>query len=194
MNQRVNTLKGMRQMKKDNTTVPSISTTCFLARELELSASFTADVPGSAIKCLAIMAYRTTSMQSGSRKNTVIIIMKKKEGQNVLASVRQAGTSVPSMYSRCWSYLAINSIGLRQSQSEFITGVLQIHWVHRTSKQAAHSSQDRTRKKNKHHALQCVQLHGKLCSLITCVKKYFTYYNSVFRLSIQLTNFIFIFK
>jgi hypothetical protein len=99
MNQMMKTLKGMRQTKNERTTVPSIRTTCFLARVLLLSKSLTAEVTGSAIRWRAIAAYNTMRTSSGTRKNTEMVMMKKNVGQNVLTSVRQAGTREPSTYS-----------------------------------------------------------------------------------------------
>jgi hypothetical protein len=122
MNQMVKTLKGMRQTKNERTTVPSIRTTCFLARVLLLSKSLTAEVTGLAIRWRAIAAYNTMRTSSGTRKNTEMVMMKKNVGQNVLTSVRQAGTRESSRYSRNSSYWAISRIGLAVGQKHKYLG------------------------------------------------------------------------
>lgn len=99
---RVSALNGNRQTKKERTTVPSISITCFLYLTtwplLELFV-FWAIITGFSIKFLAITLYSTNRTPRGKMKNTAMVRMKNKADQKVSACVRQTGTREPSSYS-----------------------------------------------------------------------------------------------
>lgn len=110
----VNKRNGAKHTKNENTTAPSINTTCLRALKLSsglLGRTFTMR-PSLAIRFLAIIVYNTINVSRGNRKNIDIVIMKYVVLQKLVACVKQTGTCEPSRYSSADRYSAISRIGL----------------------------------------------------------------------------------
>uniref|UniRef100_A0A182V3I5 Uncharacterized protein n=1 Tax=Anopheles merus TaxID=30066 RepID=A0A182V3I5_ANOME len=112
----VSARNGSRQTKKLTTTAPSMKITClrylYTLPRLPLDALDMMMV-GFSIRFFAITEYSTTSMSSGTMKNSTMLPTKKDAGQKLSTGDRQAATMLPSMYST-YSYDEIIRIGLRE--------------------------------------------------------------------------------
>lgn len=92
--QSVNARKGSKHVKNEMTTAASIKMTClrYLMKLLRLPCP---DIRlGLIIKCFAITEYRTIRINNGMRKNTDMLLKKKKEGQKLVTDVRHTGTCI----------------------------------------------------------------------------------------------------